>query len=91
LSPRKCPSAKITRATTINKGIEGEYYYYDIGTREGVSEIQLYRNFETALKRAGYQILYPGSPNVFTARKGDQYIYMELKGAFYYLTTVKVQ
>jgi outer membrane protein OmpA-like peptidoglycan-associated protein len=85
------PVGKDSDGNDITKAIEGEYFYWDIGTRDGISEIQLYRNFETALKRAGYQILYPGTPNNLTARKGDQYIYMELKGPFYYLTTVKVQ
>jgi outer membrane protein OmpA-like peptidoglycan-associated protein len=85
------PVGKDKDGNDINKAIEGEYFYYDIGTRDGISEIQLYRNFETALSRAGYQILYAGTPNALTARKGNQYVYMELKGPFYYLTTVKVQ
>src|ERR1700759_3537365 len=32
------------------KHLEGEYHYWDIGTREGTSEIQIFRNFRTALK-----------------------------------------
>src|ERR687884_638674 len=35
-----------------NKHVEGEYHSWDYGTREGMSEIQVFRNFETALKQA---------------------------------------
>ena len=38
----------------VTKSIEGEYFYYDIGTREGLSALQLFRNFQTALQKAGY-------------------------------------
>src|SRR5438067_2621673 len=33
----------------IEKKLGGEYWYWDYATREGVSEIQVFRNFETAL------------------------------------------
>jgi outer membrane protein OmpA-like peptidoglycan-associated protein len=75
----------------VDKNIEGEVFSWDIGTREGTSSLQLYRNFEAALKGAGYQFLFTASPEKLTARKGDQYIYMQLSGSYYYLTTVKVQ
>src|SRR5947208_16263295 len=38
------------------KTVEGEYHSWDYGTREGVSEIQVFRNIEAALKKAGFTI-----------------------------------
>src|SRR5271154_6246784 len=53
------------------KHVEGEYHTWDIATREGTSELQIFRNFQTALKSAGFQIDYTISPNVITAHKGN--------------------
>ena len=38
------------------KHVEGEYHYWDIATRPGISEIQVFRNFQTAIKNAGFTI-----------------------------------
>jgi hypothetical protein len=75
----------------ITKSIEGEYFYYDIGTREGLSALQLFRNFQTALQKAGYKTDYSSSPDTLTVHKGPQYIYMQFSDTYYYLTTVKQQ
>lgn len=75
----------------ITKSIEGQYFYYDIGTREGLSALQLFRNFQTALQKAGYKIDYASSPDRLTVHKGPQYIYMQFSDTYYYLTTVKQQ
>src|ERR1700693_1395027 len=40
------------------KHVEGEYHTWDFTTREGTSEIQVFRNFEAALKKAGFTIDY---------------------------------
>ena len=70
------------------KHVEGEFHSWDISTREGVSELQIYRNMETALKSGGFQIDYTESPNNITAHKGGTWIYIESKGAYYYQTIV---
>src|SRR3954466_14734925 len=44
------------------KKIEGEYHTWDYRNRDGMSEIQVYRNMETALKRAGFTIDYGNEP-----------------------------
>jgi OOP family OmpA-OmpF porin len=75
----------------ITKSVEGEYFYYDMGTREGLSALQLFRNFQTALQKAGYKIDYASSPDKLTVHKGPQYIYMQFSDTYYYLTTVKQQ
>jgi outer membrane protein OmpA-like peptidoglycan-associated protein len=73
------------------KHVEGEYHYWDYGTREGASEIQVFRNFETALKQAGFKIVYEQSPAVITANKGDTWYMLDNKGGYYYQTIVTVK
>ena len=70
------------------KTVEGEYHYWDYGTREGVSEIQVFRNFETALKQGGFTIVYEDPTEYITARKGSTWYLLDNKGAFYYQTIV---
>jgi outer membrane protein OmpA-like peptidoglycan-associated protein len=85
------PVGKDAEGNIINKTFEGEYHYWDVGTREGMSEIQIYRNFENALKQGGFTIVYAASPNVITARKGNTWYMLESKGTFYYQTIVIVK
>jgi OmpA-OmpF porin, OOP family len=73
------------------KHVEGELRTWDVATREGMSELQVYRNFETALKRAGFVIDYPKSPTEITAHKGGTWLYIDNKGTFYYQTIVTSQ
>jgi OOP family OmpA-OmpF porin len=75
----------------VNKTFEGEYHYWDYGTRQGVSEIQVFRNFETALKQAGFKIVYEDSPGIITANKGDTWYMLDNKGEFYYQTIVTLK
>ena len=70
------------------KTIEGEYHYWDYGNRDGVSEIQVFRNFETALKRAGFTIDFENNPDIITAHKGNTWYNLDNKGTFYYQTIV---
>ena len=70
------------------KTVEGEFHSWDYGTREGVSEIQVFRNFETALKKAGFTIDYVQSPEIITAHKGSVWYQLENKGTYYYQTIV---
>jgi len=75
----------------INKTFEGEYHYWDIATREGMSQIQIFRNFETALKQGGFTLAYEDSPNTITAHKGNTWFMLESKGSYYYQTIVAVK
>lgn len=70
------------------KKVEGEFHSWDYGTRDGMSEIQIYRNFEVALKKTGFTIDYPNEPNSITAHKGNIWYYLESKGTYYYQTIV---
>src|SRR5882724_10522908 len=80
------PTGKDSEGNTVNKTFEGEYHYWEYGTREGVSEIQVFRNFETALKQAGFKIVFEQSPGTITANKGDTWYLLDNKGTFYYQT-----
>ncbi len=70
------------------KHVEGEYHYWDIATREGVSEIQVFRNFETAIKKAGFTIDYTLSPSQIVGHKGATWIFIDNRGTYYYQTIV---
>jgi OOP family OmpA-OmpF porin len=88
-----CDTKEFDRAELIvgadrTKAVEGAYKYWEYGTREGVSEIQVFRNFDTALKRAGFTIDYEDSPNTITAHKGATWLMIENKGTYYYQTIV---
>jgi OOP family OmpA-OmpF porin len=73
------------------KHLEGEVHSLDYGTREGMSELQLYRNMETALRNAAFVIDYAGSPTDLVAHKGSAWVHIESKGTFYYQTIVMVK
>jgi OOP family OmpA-OmpF porin len=73
------------------KHLEGEYHYWDYGTRDGLSQLQIFRNFQNALKTAGFTIDYAGSPDDLTAHKGATWIYISSRGSYYYQTIVNVK
>jgi len=75
----------------INKHLEGEYHYWDMGTRDGVSDLQVFRNFQTAIKNAGFTIDYTQSPQLIVAHKGNTWVQIDSRGTFYYQTIVTVQ
>jgi outer membrane protein OmpA-like peptidoglycan-associated protein len=72
----------------VMKTIEGEFHSWDYGTREGVTEIQVFRNFQTALKTAGFSIDYEDSPRTITAHKSSTWYKLENSGSYYYQTIV---
>lgn len=82
---------KDAEGNIVNKTFEGEYHYWDMGTREGMSEIQIFRNFESALKQGGFTIVYESSPLTITAHKGNTWYMLESKGTFYYQTILTVK
>src|ERR1700720_1067759 len=72
----------------LNKHAEGDFHSWDIGTRQGTSQIQVFRNFQTALKNAGFAMDYANSPGEIVAHKGSTWIYIDNKGEFYYQTII---
>lgn len=87
----KMPAGKDADGNVTEKTVEGEFHSWDYGTRDGVSEIQVFRNFETALKNAGLTIVYEDSPGTITARKGDTWYWLQNSGTYYYQTIVTVK
>ena len=83
--------ADLPTGPDTNKHVEGEFHSWDYGNRDGMSEIQVFRNFETALKQAGFKLVYEQSPNIITANKGDTWHQLDNKGSFYYQTIVTVK
>ncbi|KAA6460134.1 OmpA family protein [Acidobacteria bacterium AB60] len=75
----------------ITKHVEGPLESWDYGTREGVSDIQVFRNMETALKTGGFQMVFERSPGYISARKGKTWIIIENSGSYYYQTVVTEQ
>ena len=71
-----------------SKTVEGEYHNWDYAAREGTSGVQVFRNFQTALKTAGFTVEYADSPNRITARKDNTWIMLEFPGDHYYQTIV---
>jgi len=70
------------------KHVEGEFHSWDIATREGTSEIQVFRNFQTAIKNAGFTIDFTLSPSQIVGHKGATWIFIDNRGAYYYQTIV---
>jgi outer membrane protein OmpA-like peptidoglycan-associated protein len=87
----KVPVSKDADGNVTEKTLEGEYHYWDYGTREGVSEIQVFRNIETALKQAGMKIVYEESPGTIVANKGDAWYWLQNSGSYYYQTILTVK
>jgi len=85
------PLGNDKNGNALTKHLEGEFHSWDIATHEGVSEIQVLRNFQNALKIGGFVIDYVISPDVIVAHKGNTWIQIESKGTFYYQTIVAVK
>src|SRR5882762_1921002 len=85
------PLGNDKNGNALTKHLEGEFHSWDIATHAGVSEIQVLRNFQNALKIGGFVIDYVISPDVIVAHKGNTWIQIESKGTFYYQTIVAVK
>jgi OmpA-OmpF porin, OOP family len=86
--PRNLNSADFPLGGDKQKHVEGDYHYWDIGTRDETSEIQVFRNFQTALKNAGFAIDFADSPGQLVAHQGNTWIFIDNRGSFYYQTII---
>lgn len=80
--------ADLPLADGKTKHVEGDYHYWDVGTRDGTSEIQVYRNFQTAIRNAGFTIDFANSPEQLVGHKGATWIFIDNRGTYYYQTIV---
>jgi OmpA-OmpF porin, OOP family len=87
----KVPVSKDADGNVTEKTLEGEFHSWDYGTRDGVSEIQVFRNFETALKQAGMKIVYEESAGTIVANKADTWYWLQNSGSYYYQTLLTVK
>ena len=74
----------------VNKTFEGEYHYWSYSTHEGVSEIQVFRNFQNALRTAGFTLDYQSQPETITAHKGNTWLMIDNRGEYYNQTILTV-
>ena len=74
--------------TPQQKIVEGEVHTWVYRGREGLSELQIFRNFENAIKRQGFTIDYEGSPTDITAHKGNTWYGLHASGSDYDQTIV---
>jgi hypothetical protein len=66
----------MTKTATLSlKHVEGEYHFWDIGTREGTGEIQVFRNFLAAIKAGGFAFDGANSPGPIVAHKGSTWFF----------------
>ncbi len=72
----------------IEKDIEGEKWYWDMGNREGLSDVQVYRNFLNALEKANWTIDFKNPTSQITAHKGSDYVFFDNVNASYYYETI---
>ena len=70
--------------------VEGEFHYLDYGLPATASKAQVARNMNTALRNAGYTMVYEnGSHDKFVAHMGKSWIQIEMgNGAEYWETIV---
>jgi outer membrane protein OmpA-like peptidoglycan-associated protein len=82
--------AEMPISKEATKTIEGAFQSWGYGTREGLSEIQVFRNFDTALRAAGFTIDFENSPSIITAHKGGTWYTIDNKGTYYDQTIVTI-
>jgi outer membrane protein OmpA-like peptidoglycan-associated protein len=87
----KIPVGKDADGAVKEKAVEGETWTWDMGNREGLSDVQVYRNFLNALKQASWTIDFSEGQQI-TAHKGADYIYLDnMNSTYYYQTVVHVK
>lgn len=73
----KVPLGQNKDGEDVEKTLEGEVSAWTYQPREGVSEIQVFRNIQNAIKAAGLTIDYSSEPNELVAHKGSTWYWME--------------
>jgi OmpA-OmpF porin, OOP family len=67
--------------TDVTKTLEGDVNKWEYQVLPSVSSLQVFRNFDTALKRGGFSIVYEKSPYLITARKGNTWLVIDSESA----------
>src|SRR5579884_14600 len=82
------PLGKDADGNPVTKNIEGEKWYWDMGNREGLSDVQVYRNFLNALQKANWTMDFQNPTSQITAHKGSDYVFFDNVNAGYYYETI---
>ena len=85
------PVSRNKNGEEVTKTFEGEVHSWTYETREGTSNLQLFRNFETALKQSGFAIDFEDKPERITAHKGNTWIYIYSRVTAYEQKTVTIK
>jgi outer membrane protein OmpA-like peptidoglycan-associated protein len=86
------PVGKNADGDPVTKNIEGEVWSWSFTNREGLSDVQVYRNFLNALQKAPWTIDFQSPNGQITAHKGADYIFMDnMNAGFYYQTIVHLK
>ncbi len=86
------PVGKNADGDPVTKNIEGEVASWSLNNREGLSDVQVYRNFLNALQTAKWTIDFQSPNGQITAHKGADYVFMDnMNAGFYYQTIVHLK
>ncbi len=80
-------SADMSMPNGATKTLEGEYHNWDYAAREGTSAVQVLRNFQNALRQAGFTIDFIDASHI-TAHKANAWVSLEFPGDHYYQTII---
>jgi hypothetical protein len=75
----------------VDKTLEGEYQSWGYVTRDGITDSEVFRAIEEALKQAGFQIDYESDPERITAHKRNVWYGLENRGDYYKQLVVTVK
>jgi outer membrane protein OmpA-like peptidoglycan-associated protein len=86
------PVGKNADGDPVTKNIEGEVWTWSLNNREGLSDVQVYRNFLNALQKANWNLDFQGPNSQITAHKNSDYVFMDnMNAGFYYQTIVHLK
>lgn len=85
------PVSRNKNGEEVTKTFEGEVHSWTYETREGTSNLQLFRNFEAALKQSGFAIDFEDKPERITAHKGNAWVYIYARVTAYEQKTVTIK
>src|SRR5437588_2424653 len=71
------PVGKNAGGDPVTKNIEGEVWSWSMSNREGLSDVQVYRNFLNALQKAAWTLDFQNPNLQITAHKGSDYVFMD--------------
>lgn len=75
----------------VDKQLEGEIWYWQYRTRDGVSALQEFRNVQNAVQSAGLKTTFAQSGDTLTAQKGNTWLFFEFYDGSYNQYVIQVK